>query len=168
MRRNQTFNQFFTVLKPIHNRPIGKMEGMSQLSASEFWPQAQPVSNQDKESKLKLSLEIRVTEDATIVHCKGRIVYCDEAAALSGQVAVLLPHTRQLVLELSEVQVIDGAGLGELVVILTRAQASGCSIKLAAPSDHIRELLELTSLNSVFEIYPSLADAIVACREQMV
>jgi anti-sigma B factor antagonist len=168
MRRNQTFNQFFTVLEPIHNRPIGKMKGMSKVSASGFWPQAQPASKQHRESTLKLSLEIRVTEDATVVHCKGRIVYCHEAAALSGQVAGLLPHTRQLVLELSEVQMIDGAGLGELVVILMGAQASGCSIKLAGPSDHIRELLELTYLNSVFEIYPSLEDAIVACREQMV
>jgi len=116
---------------------------------------------------LKLSLEIRVTEDATVVHCKGRIVYRDEAAALSGKVAGLLPHTRQLVLELSAVEMIDGAGLGELVVIFMWAQASGCSIKLAAPSDRIREVLELTNLNSVFEIHPTLEDAISRARGQV-
>ena len=37
----------------------------------------------DKESKLKLSMEARNHGDVIIVHCEGRIVYRDEAAALS-------------------------------------------------------------------------------------
>ena len=40
------------------------------------------------------------------------------------------------------------------------------AIKLAAPSRHIRNVLELTNLDSVFEIYPTLPDAALACREQ--
>ncbi len=48
----------------------------------------------------KLSLEIRVSDDVTVVYCRGRIVY-DEAATLSEKLAELLPHSRQIVLELS-------------------------------------------------------------------
>lgn len=119
-----------------------------------------------KESKLKLNLEIHCSADVTVVHCQGRIVYRDEAVALSSQIAALLPDTRQLVLELSDVEMIDSAGLGELALLLTWSRATGCSIKLAAPSRRVRQLLELTNLASVFEIHPTLEEAVLAFRGQ--
>ena len=115
-----------------------------------------------KESKLKLHLQIRAADDVTVVSCKGRIAYRDEAVELSGKIADLLPHTRQLVLELSGVEIMDSAGLGELALMLTWARATGCSIKLAAPNQRVRQLLELTNLDSVFEIHPCLEDAVLA------
>src|SRR3989442_7897017 len=45
----------------------------------------QRLSRQDKERKLRLSLETRVAEDVTVICCKGRIAYGAEAAALSGE-----------------------------------------------------------------------------------
>ena len=107
---------------------------------------------------MKFSYGVR--ENAAILHCHGRISYRAEALELSRRVAELLPQTRQLVLELSQVEMIDSAGLGELVLVLLWAQAAGCAIKLAAPRRNVRELLELTNLASVFEIYPSVKDAI--------
>jgi len=41
------------------------------------------------------------------------------------------------------VEMIDAAGLGELVSVAVAAQASGCSITLAAPGDFIRRVLHL-------------------------
>lgn len=117
---------------------------------------------------MKLKLKIRENEDVTIIHCQGRIVYRDEALALSEKVTELLHHTRQLVLELSEVEMIDSAGLGELVVALMWGRANNCSIKLAAPRKSILELLRLTNLASVFEIHHTLDDAMFASRGQMV
>ena len=114
---------------------------------------------ESKESKLKLSLKIRAEDGVTVVGCTGRIVYRDEAVELSERIAGLLPHTCQLVLELSGVEMIDSAGLGELALMLTWARARGCAIKLAAPSARVRELLELTNLASVFEIHPNLETA---------
>ncbi len=116
---------------------------------------------------MNLSLEICSNDDVTVVFCRGRIAYREEAAALSGKVAALLPQARHLVLELSGVEMIDSAGLGELLVMLMCARASRCSMKLAAPRKHVRGLLELTNLASVFEIHPSLDDAILSCRGQV-
>ena len=65
-----------------------------------------------KESKLKLSLETRHLGDVIIVHCEGRIVYRDEAAALTRVVVEALQHTREVVLDLEGVERIDSAGLG--------------------------------------------------------
>jgi len=114
----------------------------------------------------KLSLEIRVSDDVTVVYCRGRIVY-DEAATLSEKLAELLPHSRQIVLELSGVNVIDGAGLGELVVLLMWARANQGAIKLATPTRPVYEVLKLTRLASVFEIHPRPEDAILAFRGQL-
>ena len=48
-----------------------------------------------KESKLKLSLETRNRGEVVIVHCQGRIVYRDEAAALSRLVGEALARQEQ-------------------------------------------------------------------------
>ena len=117
----------------------------------------------NKESKLKSSLEVTVTDDVLVVKCRGRLVDRDQAAALFGEVIRLLPQSQQFVLDLSEVEMIDGAGLGELVTLLEHAQASGSAMKIASPSKFVRELLDLTNLSSVFEIYPTVEDAVQSC-----
>ena len=65
-------------------------------------------------------------------------------------------------IDLSGVEMIDAAGLGALISVALAAQASQCSIKLAAPGNLIRQLLELTKLTSIFEVHPSLDAATVA------
>jgi hypothetical protein len=54
-----------------------------------------------KESKLKLSLEARNRGDIIVVYCHGRIVYRDEAVALSRFVGEILKKNSKLILELS-------------------------------------------------------------------
>jgi len=115
---------------------------------------------------LRLSLKTRVTEDVAVIRCKGRIAYGIEAAVLSGEIAELAPQTRRVVIDLSGVEMIDAAGLGELVSVAVAAQARGCSVTLAAPGDFIRRVLTLTNLTSVFEVYPTLDAAIRAFKGQ--
>ena len=138
---------------------------MSQTSTCELWEE-QRLNRRDKEPGLRLSVESRVMEEFAVISCKGRIAYGMEAAALSGEIAELAPQTRRVVIDLSGVEMIDAAGLGELVSVAVAAQASGCSITLAAPDDFIRHLLELTKLTSVFEVHPTLEAASVASRGQ--
>jgi anti-sigma B factor antagonist len=115
---------------------------------------------------LRLSLETRVTEEVTVICCQGRIAYGVDAAVLSGEIAGLLPQTRRLVIDLSGVEMIDAAGLGELVSVALTAQGSQCSVTLAAPRSLIRELLDLTKLTSVFEVYPTVDAATLASGGQ--
>ena len=136
---------------------------MSRTSTCTVWEE-QRLSSQDKEPKLRLSLEARVTEELTVICCKGRIAYGIEAASLSGEIAELAAQTRRVVIDLSGVEMIDAAGLGALISVALRAQASQWSVKLAAPSILIRQLLELTKLISVFEVHPTLDAATVASR----
>ena len=114
---------------------------------------------------MKLSLETRHLGDVILVHCEDRIVYRDEATALTRVVTEALQHTREVVLDLEGVQRIDSAGLGELVLIRMVAEASGGTLKLAGPNPRIRELLDLTNLSSVFEVHASLVEALEASNE---
>ena len=137
---------------------------MSQTSCALL--EVQRLSSQNREAKLGLSLEVRILGDVTVICCKGRIVYGVEAAVLFDEIKRLLPQTHQIVIDLSDVEMIDGAGLGELVSIAVTAQASECSIKLAAPDDFIRHLLELTNLVSILDVHPTLDAATRAFSEQ--
>jgi anti-sigma B factor antagonist len=121
-----------------------------------------------KESTLKLSLETRNRGDIIIVHCQGRIVYRDEAAALSRVVGEVLQHARKLVLDLSGVSAMDSAGIGEVALLLTWAQEKNISLKAAGPNSLVRTLLDLTNLDSILEVHPSLDAALDSFREDPV
>jgi anti-sigma B factor antagonist len=111
---------------------------------------------------LKLNLQTRSLEDVMIVHCQGRIVYRDEVAALSRLVGQIIANRGKVLLDLSGVSFIDGAGMGELVLLHTWAQSRNAELKCTSPSPLVRELFDLTNLNSVLEIHTDLGDALAA------
>jgi anti-sigma B factor antagonist len=133
------------------------------------WQAAQPQIRAAfairKESTLKLSLETRYQGDIIIVHCQGRIVYRDEAAALSRVVGEVMPHARKLVLDLSGVSSIDSAGIGELALLYTWSQRENTDFKVAGPNSLVRNLLDLTNLNSVLQIHSSVENALESFHE---
>src|ERR1700756_468438 len=99
------------VPKPIEVRLFTTMENMN--IHCETWEHlvGPVVSELDKESKLKLSVEARNHGDVIIVHCQGRVVYRDEAAALSRVAGEVLRNGTKLVLDLSGVSSMDSAGI---------------------------------------------------------
>ena len=117
---------------------------------------------QSKESKLKLSLETRYRGNVVIVYCQGRIVYRDEAVALSNLVGEVLENRGKIILDLSGVSSIDSAGIGELVLLRSWAQSRNADLKWASPSPLVRELLDLTHVDSILEIHSSLSEALAA------
>ena len=117
---------------------------------------------------MKLSLETRNCGDVIVVHCQGRIVYRDEAAALSRVVGEVLQQTSSVVLDLSGVSSMDSAGIGELALLQTWAQEKNASLKVAGANTLVRTLLDLTNLDSVIEVHPSLPAALESFREERV
>ena len=87
---------------------------------------------------MKLSLETRNRGDVIVVHCQGRIVYRDEAAALSRVVGEILKSGSKLVLDLSGVTAMDSAGIGELALLQTWAQDRNAEFKCAGASSVVR------------------------------
>jgi anti-anti-sigma factor len=58
---------------------------------------------------------------------------------------------RRVILDLAEVDAIDAAGIGALVSL----QAAGIYLKLMNPTPQVREILNITKLDSIFEIFES-------------
>ena len=117
---------------------------------------------------MKLSLETRSRGDVIIVHCQGRIVYRDEAAALSRLVGEILKNGSKLVLELSGVSAMDSAGIGELALLQTWAQERNAEFKCAGANSVVRTLLDLTNMDSVLEVHLSLDSALESFREEKI
>ena len=149
--------------KPCRERLSNSMQSMNtNWQTSPQPPDLAAVGTQQKESKLKLSLETRNRGDVMIVHCQGRIVYRDEAAALSRVVSEILDNGGKVVLDLSGVSSIDSAGIGELAFLHTWARSQNAELKCASPSPLVRDLLDLTNLDSVLEIHSSIDEALAA------
>jgi anti-sigma B factor antagonist len=128
------------------------------------WSQPDPLAawGVHKELKLKLSLETRNHGDVMIIHCQGRIVYRDEAAALSRVAGEVLENSRKVILDLGGVSSIDSAGIGELALLHNWARSRNADLKCASPTPLVRNLLDLTNLDSVLEIHESVTAALDA------
>ena len=154
------------VPKPYRYRLSTNMQNIEMTWQMWDQPAAQAAFRIDKESKLKLSVEARNYSGVIVVHCCGRIVYRDEAAALSRVVGEVLQERGKLVLELSGVTAMDSAGIGELVLLQTLATGKNAEFKCAGPNSALRALLDLTNLDSVIEVHSSLEEALVSFREE--
>lgn len=143
-----------------------------QLENTEWqtWTQPPDVAavELEKELKLKLSLEMRNRGDVIIVHCQGRIVYRDEAAALSRVVGEVLRLGSNVILDLGGVDSMDSAGIGELVLLYTVARERNANLKWANPNGLVRTLLGLTNLDTVLDVHPSVDSALEALGEEQV
>ena len=105
-----------------------------------------------------LNIRVERSGETATLHCAGRIVAGASLAALRD--AVLCQLDRRLIaLDLSGVEGIDAAGLGELVLLHTCSNGLGTELRLVSPSARVAEVLELTNLSSVFTIAPAAEPA---------
>jgi anti-anti-sigma factor len=105
---------------------------------------------------VRLSLKIRELDDVTVICCRGRIAYGDEAEALSLRAGSLLKQRRALVFDLSEVDRLDGAGLGKVAGIQAQAAQLKTPVAFCGAKGLVREVLELTRLASVVPMFSNL------------
>jgi anti-sigma B factor antagonist len=113
---------------------------------------------------MNLKIDTRATDGVTVVVCHGRIIFGDEAAALREKLKQVLSTTRQVVLNLADVSYIDSGGLGTLVGVYSSARASGADIKLSGLGQRLRDVLQVTKLVTVFEVYDNEQQAVAAFR----
>jgi anti-sigma B factor antagonist len=99
-----------------------------------------------------------------VVDCSGRIVFGEESASLRDMVREVIAQNKKVILNLSGVSYIDSGGLGTLVALYTSARNSGSSIKLANLTQRVGDLLQVTKLLTVFEVYDSEESAIESFR----
>ena len=98
----------------------------------------------------ELQLNTDKKGEATIVHGSGRIT-STTSDLLQKTIRALIPETKRIVLDMTEVDYIDSSGLGALVSVYLAAGRAQCVLELANPKPRIRDLFELSRLQAVFE-----------------
>jgi anti-sigma B factor antagonist len=114
---------------------------------------------------VELCLKAQSEGEIPVLHCRGRIVFREEASALSDKAYELLQRHQRLLLDLSGVDNIDSGGLGALVMLQMWATQGGCELKFCSPTRRVLKLLELTNLHSIFELHPTRDEALGAFSE---
>ena len=102
---------------------------------------------------MQLRMSTRQVDGVLIVDCSGRVVFGEESASLRDTVKKLLAQSPKVVLNLREVNYIDSGGLGTLVSLYTSARNAGGAVKLASLSQRVGDLLQITKLLTVFEVF---------------
>ena len=110
---------------------------------------------------MSLDIQQRDREGVTILDLKGRITVGAEASGLRDKVAGLIAGgMKNLVLNLEHVDYIDSTGLGAVVMVSTSMRKAGGSVKLLSLNRRNIELLVMTKLATVFEIFTDEQDAV--------
>jgi anti-sigma B factor antagonist len=110
---------------------------------------------------MALEIQQREREGIIILKLDGRITMGPEAGALRERVAELnAAGTRNLVLDMAGVNYVDSTGLGALVMCATSLRKNGGNVKLLNLNRRNIELLVMTKLATVFEIFTDEQDAV--------
>jgi anti-sigma B factor antagonist len=114
---------------------------------------------------VQLRLSTRTLDGVFVLDCDGRLVFGEESALVRDTVKNLLTQNNHIVLNLGGVNYIDSGGLGTLVALYTTARNAGGSIKLAALTQRVGDLLQVTKLLTVFDVYDKVEEAVQSFRK---
>ena len=109
---------------------------------------------------MALDITESVREEVAILTLKGRLTL-GESNLVREKVAELAAAGRfKIVADLGGVDYIDSTGLGILVICFTSLKKQGGALKLVNPNKRNVELLLLTKLHTVFEVFNEVQDAV--------
>ena len=117
------------------------------------------IANTGDVPLMQLRMSTRTVHGVMVVDCSGRVVFGEESATLRDTVKKLIAQSPNVVLNLKEVNFIDSGGLGTLVSLFTTARNAGGAVKLASLSQRVGDLLQVTKLLTIFEVFNSEEEA---------
>jgi len=101
-------------------------------------------------------------DKAAVVEMAGEINLAHSNQLQDDLTEVIAKQPQRVVLDLAGVTYMDSSGIASLVKMLSRTRAIGASLHLAAMSDRVRSLFEITRLDDVFHIHATCEEALDA------
>src|ERR1700722_13894677 len=103
---------------------------------------------------MSLKINVRESGDILILDLTGRITLGEEAASLRDTLREQIDNGhKNILLNLAEVSYIDSSGLGQLVGSFATMSSRGGRLKLLNLQKKLHELMQVTKLITVFEVY---------------
>lgn len=110
---------------------------------------------------MSLEIQQREREGVVILDLNGRLTVGGEVSTFRERLQKLIDSGRtNIILNLKEVDYIDSTGLGALVMSYTSLQRAGGKIKLLNLSRRGIELLVMTKLTTIFEVFDDEQNAV--------
>ena len=101
--------------------------------------------------------------DVTLIEATGRITLGENVVSLRNQIHELAEGGRlKIILNLAQIAYIDSSGLGELVSAYATVKNRGGSIKLLHLTSRVRDLLQITKLSTLFEVFDDETKALAS------
>jgi len=103
-------------------------------------------------------IDFRIERDGplTVVHMIGELIGLDVERASEALARVTDAPDARVVIDLSELKMIDSSGLGELMNCVTKARLRGGEVLLLSPTPFVSGVLSVTRLDHWFEIHDTL------------
>jgi len=112
-----------------------------------------------------LAIASREVDGVNVLELSGRITLGEGSVQLRDAIRDLIAKgQKRILLDLGEVNYIDSSGLGELVSAYTTVKNQGAALKLLKLTKKVHDLLQLTKLYTVFDIYDDEASAIASFK----
>jgi anti-sigma B factor antagonist len=112
-----------------------------------------------------LTIASREVDGVTVLDLSGRITLGEGSVQLRDAIRDLIGKgSKNILLNLGDVNYIDSSGLGELVSAFTTSKNQGAQLKLLSLTRKVHDLLQLTKLLTVFDVYDDEATAIASYR----
>ena len=110
---------------------------------------------------MALTIASREVDGVTVLDLSGRITLGEGSVQLREAVRDLISKgSKTILLNMGDVNYIDSSGLGELVSAYTTAKNQGAQVKLLNLTKKVKDVLQLTKLYTVFDVYEDEASAI--------
>ncbi len=110
---------------------------------------------------MSVKLTTRQVGDVTVVDAVGRITLGDGATTFRDTIRDLANGgNKKLLLNLAEVSYIDSSGIGEMVSGFTTVTNQGGQVKLLNLTKRVKDLLQITKLYTVFEVFDDEAHGV--------
>ncbi len=110
-----------------------------------------------------MKTDIRTVKDVRILDWSGKITLGEETMAVRKTVRDILKHGgKKIIFNLGDVNYIDSSGVGELVSTYATVTSNGGQLKLLNLTNRIHELLAITKLLTVFEVFDNEQDALAS------
>jgi anti-sigma B factor antagonist len=108
-----------------------------------------------------VKLTTRQVGDVTVVDAAGRITLGEGASMFRDKIRDLATGgNKKLLLNLAEISYIDSSGIGELVSGFTTVTNQGGVVKLLNLTKRVQDLLQITKLYTVFEVFDDETKAV--------
>jgi anti-sigma B factor antagonist len=115
----------------------------------------------DGGTNMPVKMVNREVDGVSVVELHGRIVLGEESNSLREIIKGLTAQgKKKIVLNMANIKYIDSAGLGTLVAGHVSAKSQGASVRLCQLGQKFHEVLQLTKLLTVFDVYDTEAAAV--------